>query len=126
MRRLLLSISMLFALCFPVLTLESATAVDVFQPCKTAVDAHVCNDVKQADPGQNQIVKFIKVAINIVSYIVGIAAVVGVIVSGLRMMLANGNPQEIASARTGLLYCLAGIAVVVAAQSIVLLLLNNV
>jgi cytochrome bd-type quinol oxidase subunit 2 len=57
--------------------------------------------------------------INFFSVIVGIVAVIMIIVSGLQFMTANGNPQNIAKARSSLMYAIIGLVIVVLAQVIV-------
>jgi len=57
--------------------------------------------------------------INFFSVIVGVVAVVMIIVSGLQFMTANGNPQNIAKARSSLMYAIIGLVIVVLAQVIV-------
>ena len=63
--------------------------------------------------------------INILSAIVGLVAVIMIIVAGLQFMTANGNPQNIAKARTSLLYAIVGLVVVVLAESLVHFVINQ-
>jgi hypothetical protein len=63
---------------------------------------------------------------NIILFIVGILAVVMVIISGIRMATANGDPQAFNSARTGLIYALLGIVVAVLARAIVLFIVGRI
>lgn len=57
--------------------------------------------------------------VNILSIVVGIAAVIMIIVAGLRFITANGDSGSIASARTSIIYALIGLAVVALSQVIV-------
>jgi cytochrome bd-type quinol oxidase subunit 2 len=57
--------------------------------------------------------------INIFSAIVGLVAVIMIIVSGLQFMTSSGNAQNIAKARSTLLYAIVGLVIVVLAQVIV-------
>ena len=57
--------------------------------------------------------------INIFSAIVGLVAVIMIIVAGLQFITANANPQNIAKARTSLIYAIVGLVIVVLAQVIV-------
>jgi hypothetical protein len=81
---------------------------------------------KQKSNGTNPVIRILKAAINVVSYIAGIAAIIGIIASGLRLILAGGDANAAASARTGLTYSLVGIAIVAIAQIIVAFVLNRV
>jgi hypothetical protein len=105
-------------------------AVDIFKhTCDSYSGANapdVCQDVQaQKGVSTNPIIKIFKAAINIITYVVGIAAIIGIVVSGLRFILANGDSNAVASARTGLIYSLIGIAVAVLAQTIVKFVLDK-
>ena len=65
------------------------------------------------------------VIINIFSAIVGLVAVIMIIVAGLQFITANANPQNIAKARSSLLYAIVGLVVVVLAQVIVHFVINQ-
>lgn len=85
----------------------------------------VCNDLSSGKSGQNPVVTVIKVAIDILSFVVGVAAVIGIVVNGLRMATANGDPGSIARARTGVIYSLIGVMVVIVGQTIVVFVLDK-
>ena len=51
--------------------------------------------------------------------VIGALAVLMIVVSGLRYMLAGGDPQRTAQAKSGIVYSLVGIAVAISAQGIV-------
>jgi ABC-type Fe3+ transport system permease subunit len=110
----------------------NAAAVNVFEhTCDSATfrakNPDVCQDVeKQNNSGSNPFVRIIKAAIEVISFIIGVAAIIGIIVSGLRFILANGDSNAIASARSSLLYSLIGVAVAVLAGAIVAFVLNRV
>lgn len=64
-------------------------------------------------------------AINFISIFVAVAAVIMIIVSGLRMILSSGNPEKVAGAKNGVIYSLIGLVVALIAQSIVVFVLNK-
>jgi len=64
--------------------------------------------------------------INILAVIVGVAAVVVIMISGLRMTVSQGDPNTVATARRSLLYAVAGLVIAVLAQTIVILVLKRV
>jgi Type IV secretion system pilin len=70
--------------------------------------------------------KFITFAMNLFSFIVGIAAVIMIIVGGLRFVLAGGDPAKLSSARNTIIYSLIGLVVAVLAQVIVRYVLGKV
>jgi magnesium-transporting ATPase (P-type) len=61
----------------------------------------------------------IKLIINILSVIVGIAAVIMIILGGLKFITSNGDANKIGSAKNTLLYAIIGLVIVVLAQVIV-------
>lgn len=62
---------------------------------------------------------------NIIAIIAGITAVVMMIVSGFRMITANGDAQKFASARGTAIGAVVGIIIIVLARSLVLLILEK-
>lgn len=87
----------------------------------------LCKEIlaQQGASGSNPIVTAIRTAINILSIIVGVAAIVGVIISGLRLVLANGDSNAVSQARAALTYSLIGVAVAAFAQVIVAFVLSR-
>lgn len=65
------------------------------------------------------------VLINLLSLIIGIAAVVMIIVGGFKFITSGGDASKVASAKGTLIYALVGLAVVVLAQMIVRFVLTN-
>ncbi len=131
MKRIFITLLLTFTLCSPALAIAGqAAAVDVFQPCNgAAAGSDVCNDAgsQQGNNGKNNpIVNIIKAAIEVLSYIIGAAAVIGIVVSGIRLMTAGGDSNTVASARTGLVYSLVGVGVAVLAQVLVVFVLDRV
>lgn len=129
MKRFLIIFAVFMSLLVPSLVaVDHAAAIDIFPNCgngSVAGTPAVCQDVKT--PGtSNPIIHVIKVLINIISIVIGVAAVIGIVLSGLRMMLANGDANSIASGRNTLLYCLVGLAVAVLAQTIVIVVLDRI
>lgn len=56
---------------------------------------------------------------------VGVASVIMIIIGGLRYVLANGDPNSINGAKNNILYAIIGLIIAVAAQSIVIFVLNK-
>lgn len=61
----------------------------------------------------------IKNVIDIVSLIVGVAAVVMIIIGGLRYVTSNGDSGQVGNAKNTILYAVVGLVVVALAQFIV-------
>ena len=105
-------------------------AVDLFTGCGTNSangTPVVCSD---ATTGQNSktnpIVDTLGSVVHLLAIIVGIASIIGIIISGLRMMTANGDSSSVATARSALPYSLIGVIIAAAAQAIVSFVLNKI
>ena len=85
-----------------------------------------CKEADQQKANGNPVVSLIKTIINLISYIAGAAAVISLIVFGLRMVLSNGDSQSAANSRNGIIYALIGIVVIIMAQLIVVFILNRI
>lgn len=122
-RRLLVQLTLATLLFMPMVGLastQSAAAVHIFgNICtgsnNTGTDASgtdVCGETKK---GGNPVVHAIDVVISILSVVIGVAAVVVIILSAFKMIRSGGNPQEVATARNGIIY--AAIGLIIAAVS---------
>jgi hypothetical protein len=65
-------------------------------------------------------------AINILSLVAGVVAVIMIMISGLRIITAQGDASSISSARMALIYSLIGLVIVALAQFIVHFVLSRV
>ncbi len=57
--------------------------------------------------------------VSILGWVAGLAAIIVVLVQGLRMILSGGDSNAIASARNGIIYAIVGLAIAVAAPHLV-------
>ena len=76
--------------------------------------------------GATSINKTIKGVLNLLSAIAGIAAVIMIIISGMRYITSQGESQAVSGAKRGLTYAIVGLVVVALAQFIVRFVLTNV
>lgn len=81
-------------------------------------DTSVCNTDGSDDPIAGEDGVIIK-TVTIMSYIVGFASVLMVMVGGLKFITANGDPNSVSSARNTVLYALIGVVVFLSSQLIV-------
>lgn len=72
--------------------------------------------------GQNGVLKKVSV---IVAFIAGVAAVIIIIVAGLDMVLAGGDAQRVAKARTAIIGAAIGLAIIATSESILLFVLSK-
>jgi len=67
----------------------------------------------------------IKEVLNILSIAAGVAAVVMIVVAGVRFTTSSGNQEAVAGARRSIVYAVIGLVIVALAQIIVHFVLNN-
>lgn len=134
MKKLFLTLLLLVGLATPVFAFAGqAGATDIFTgTCDGGTaKAAICDDVKaqqdnsRGDKANNPIVTIITVAIDVLSLVVGAAAIIGLLASSIKMVVSNGDSNAVSSARSGISYSLVGIVVVVLAQSLVAFVLNK-
>ncbi|HVC36208.1 MAG TPA: hypothetical protein VNE40_02070 [Candidatus Dormibacteraeota bacterium] len=103
-------------------------AANVLQFCNnsTAQSTDVCKSSQAPKNGANPVIGVIKAAIDIISILVGVASVIVIILSGLKLIIANGEANAIKTARSGIIYALLGLAITAVAQIIVAFVLDRI
>jgi hypothetical protein len=85
----------------------------------------ICQDDNQTNNpliGSNGLVRTIA---NVIAVVAGATAVIVIIISGLRYITSGGDPAKAASARSALIFAVAGIVVIVLADSIISFVLSK-
>jgi hypothetical protein len=72
------------------------------------------------EAGGGSLLRVVDATLKILSWIAGIAAVIMIVVSGLKYITSGGDSGSIASAKQSLIYAIVGIAIVALAQSLVI------
>jgi hypothetical protein len=75
--------------------------------------------------GASGLAKTIKTIVNILSTIVGIAAVIMIVVGGFRYVTSGGDSGNISSAKNTIIYAIVGLIIVALAQAIVRFILGE-
>jgi len=83
------------------------------------------SDCKTTPHGNASINGVIGALINLLSFIVGLLAVIMIIVSGFKYVTAGGDSSKITSAKNTLIYAIVGVAIAALAQIIVKFVLNK-
>jgi len=97
----------------------------------SAAQTDVCNGIKATGgscddaPGSKTVKDIIALAINILSLIVGVAAVIMIIINGLKFITSNGESAAVASAKNGIIFAIIGLVIVALAQVIVRFVVNR-
>ncbi len=126
-RKIILSFSTLLVFAAPT-AIVSAQPVDLFnEVCNgRASDSSVCEDTKaKGNPifGPRGIIT--KVA-NMLSILIGIAAVLGIIFAAIKMATNGNNPQEVTQARDLIIYAVVGLVLAAMAQALIRMVLVKI
>ncbi|KKW02981.1 MAG: hypothetical protein UY35_C0009G0024 [Candidatus Saccharibacteria bacterium GW2011_GWC2_48_9] len=116
---LLLGFSLLVAsLAVGVIAPTTATAADsTTEACqKLGSSSAFCASKKDSVSGTNG---FAKIVTNILLFLVGTAAVIMIILGGIKYTTSNGDPSQIKSAKDTILYSVVGLIVAIMAWGIV-------
>lgn len=121
-----LKLSLAAALMLASLGVAAVPAVAYAAPDTTSV----CEGVSLTGSGgctgdASQFEKVIKLVIQIISVIAGIAAVIMIVVGGLRYITSGGDSSKVASAKSSIIYAIVGLIIVALAQVIVRFVLSE-
>lgn len=126
-------ITILFASLLTLLTVsfaaQPAHAVNLFQPCTTVTNANktdLCKDIKSQNKNDNPVMSTFKKVLTVFGAVLGLIAIIIIIVSGLRMVLSNGNADEFKRSRNAIIYAFVGLIIAILAESIVGFVLHNI
>jgi len=118
MKKVLLVATLLFALIIPT---RAMAQIDVFPQCGS-VDSAVCKGGGKLF-GAGSIWNKI---LNLVTYVGGAAAVLVIILGGLKYVMSNGDQSQITSAKNTILYAVIGLIVAIAANAIINFVLSSI
>ncbi len=76
----------------------------------------------QVGAGTDQIQQILSIVFGIIAAL----AVLMIVIAGFRLIITEANPQEVAKARSTIIYALVGLVVALAAEAIVALVLGKV
>lgn len=91
-------------------------------------ESSICDDASQG-PEANPLYGprgIITIIVNLLSLVVGIAAVIGIIVAGIKYLTSASNPEEANKARELVIYAVIGLMLAAAAQALVRTVLHNI
>lgn len=140
MMRRLIKLLVLTIFCLPCFAFSTVNAqrVDILNPACTDSNGVLLpdnrrpsfcddnaannNDTNNPITGKEGILNRI---INILSFVVGLACVLVIIISGLRFIVSAGDSNSISSARRSLLYAVVGLLIVIVARILVRFILSR-
>ena len=94
--------------------ISPAKAVNPYGACDANSSSAICKG-----KGESLSEGFVKPTINIILWVVGVAAVIVIVVAGLKYVTSSGNPSAVSSAKTTILYAVIGLVIAVTAYAIV-------
>src|ERR1700752_4014114 len=121
MKQFILLLAFILTTSLSPLALGNASAVNILRNCgvnatnngQGNLTPDVCTEASNQTGSNtdNPVIGLLRSAIQIITVVIGIAAVIGVLVSSIRIITANGDSNAVASARSSLIYSLIGVAV---------------
>ncbi len=111
---LLCSLFLVFGL-FVSSNVNAANVLSTLCNSATAQNSTVCQDTGKGQTASNPFSNTIKTIVNVFSIVLGIAAIIIILISSLRMIVGGGDPQTISSSRNAILYALIGLIVAISA-----------
>jgi hypothetical protein len=100
---------------------EACAGLKVTNPDAKCDDGSGGGGDAEADAG-----KLVRTIVNVISWIVGVAAVIMIIIGGLRYVISGGDSNGVSGAKNTILYAIIGLVIVLFAQVIVAFVLTNV
>ena len=119
------------SLCLAQLLFPAAVLADtaiLTDPCEGVADSAYCDSSKPQPPGDNELYGpngvLTKIA-DIIATVVGVAAVIVIIIGGIRYALSSGDSQNINGAKNAIMYAIIGLIVALLAKAVVLFVLSK-
>ena len=96
-------------------------------PCPPGSTSSICADANKqaANPNDNPVVDTIAKATKIISMIIGVAAVILIVVSGLTLVLSAGSPEAVKKSRNRIIGAIVGLVVSATAWLLASFVLNQ-
>lgn len=115
------------ALAGGVVVAETATETGLCAGANlSAADIGNCDSSANNAEAASSIDKFVTLAINIFSWVVGVVAVIAIIIGGFKYITSGGDAGGVTGAKNTILYAIVGLIIVAVAQLIVKFVLGNV
>lgn len=126
MRRIVVILALLGVIAFPFVPVTSVSAqVDPFEEvCDTETsNSPICNtDGDNPISGNDGVILRV---VEILSFVIGVAAVIMLILGGLKYITSGGDSNATASAKNTILYAVIGILVSLIAQAIIVFVIRK-
>lgn len=124
MKRLLASLILAISLLAPI----SLATLPAYAACSKNAQGQVLSgfsDCSDATNGQKDVGTLIGSIINILSWVIGIAAVIVIILSALKYITSGGDSNKTGEAKKTLIYALVGLLIAALAQFVIYFTVNT-
>jgi len=126
-KKTVIGLSLAATLLFPVAAFAQTPPAPTGTPTTTDAKGQVCEGVGLATgstgcdqpAGSTSVDSVIVTVVNILSFVVGVAAVIMIIIAGLKYVMSSGDSNSVNSAKNTILYSIIGLVVAIASQVIV-------
>lgn len=125
-RSTVLAIAAFCVLALPTTTVLAQAVIDP-ELCRTNSDATLCKENKDTQT-TNKIYGpdgIITKAVQLLSLVIGVAAVLMIMIGGFKYVLAAGDSNSINSAKNTILYALIGLLIAATAQAIIVFVIKR-
>jgi hypothetical protein len=114
------NIILILGIIFGIATVAAPTsfALNVFGGCSTNSSDTIC----QAK--NDQVTPFFQRILSLLMYAIGAVAVIMIVIGGIKFAISNGDANAVQSAKTTILYSVAGLVVAILGQAIILFVVN--
>jgi hypothetical protein len=134
LKRTVLALSAAILLAMPVFAPAALAADNVSGGLKCGANLDAASIINSGDPAcdvdasgaSSKVNDTIKLIINIFSLVVGIAAVIMIIIGGLKYIISGGDASNVTGAKNTILYAIVGLVVVALSQFVVRYVLSRV
>lgn len=121
MRKLFFQLSLILALLAPVAVPALASAACPSPKSGGDAKNQVLIGVGETDKNcdGSGVTDFVATIVDIISLIIGVAAIIVIIISGFKYITSGGDSSKVSSAKSTLIYALVGVAIAAVAQLLV-------
>ncbi len=127
LKRIIFSIIATLGLAVPFAMPVAVHAQDVDRNLSCGAQLNFDPDCEQetGDVAEGRVNSIVTNVINILSLVVGVAAVIMIMIGGMRYITSNGDSGQVGNAKNTILYAIVGLIVVALAQVIVRFVVNK-
>jgi hypothetical protein len=117
-------LQLIFISVFAISGLFFATSVHAQTATQLACDAadgvyNAASDSCATKATQRSVDSAVKTAVNILSYVAGVASIIMIVIGGIKYAASGGDSNAISSAKNTLLYAVVGLVIALLAQALV-------